>query len=137
MLYNPDRYAVVIGRSWHDSQAEKPLNTWIALDEHIIEECEGDLAFVSNLCESEAEYEVVFRSGLKESSRPGTEDDVFLPKSYVYFEIGQVDVRYRDYVETANTSDEPFIEPKLDPGNAQGGYGFIVGWNPVPFRYNL
>src|SRR5690606_5237671 len=136
-LLNPDHYAVYIGRSWHDSQVENPLNTSISLDEHIIEQCEGDLSYISNKCEAGPSFEAVFRSRLKESSEPGEFDDVFLPRFYVYFEIGQVDVRYRDYVESATASDEPFIEPKLDPGNVEGGYGFIVGWNPVGFTYKL
>ena len=106
------------------------------MDEHIIEQCEGDLIYLSNKCEVEPTFKAVFLSELKQATIPGG-DDIFLPRSYVYFEIGQVDPRYRDYVETANASDEPFIEPKLDPGNAEGGYGFIVGWNPVGFTYKL
>lgn len=133
---NPDHYVNYIGRSWHDSHTDNPLETWIVMDEHIIEECEGDLIFVSNKCET-GPFEAVFSSTLKKRTKPGSTDREFLPKSYVYFEVGQVDARFRDYVESATAPDEPFIEPKLNPGNVDGGYGYIVGWNPVGFTYKL
>jgi len=135
-ILNPDHYAIFIGRSWHDSRAKNPLDTWIAMDEHIIDECEGDLLYVSNKCEAGSGFEVVFLSELKQSTIPGG-DDVFLPKSYIHYEVGQVDPRYKDFINKSNASDEPFIEPTLDPGNVEGGYGFIVGWNTESFTYEL
>lgn len=137
-LQNPDHYATYRAKSWHDSRVVNPLDTWISRDQNTTYECDGDrLYYLSNKCEAGPSFEVKFRSELKKRVKFSDFDKVFLPKSYVYFEVGQVDVRYRDYVETANASDEPFIEPKLDPGNAEGGYGFIVGWNPVGFTYKL
>ena len=137
-LQNPDYYAVYRASSWRDSRVDFPLNTWTSRFQHIIDECDGDnILYVSNKCEAESAFEIVFRSELIGRLNPSESDEVFLPKSYVYFEVGQVDARFRDYVESATASDEPFIEPKLNPGNAEGGYGFIVGWNPVGFTYKL
>src|SRR5690606_10765248 len=38
-LQNPDHYAVYRARSWYDSRAEKPLDTWVSRNEHTIDEC--------------------------------------------------------------------------------------------------
>lgn len=98
--------------------------------------CDADAIFISNKCKTGDSFKGEYYIDLYKSA-PGVWEEEFLPKKYVYFEVGQVDPRFKDYIEKSDSSDEPFIEPSLDSGNVEGGYGFIVGWNPVSFTYRL
>ncbi|MBY5960275.1 hypothetical protein KUV50_19155 [Membranicola marinus] len=98
--------------------------------------CDADATFISNRCKTADSFKGEYYIDLYKST-PGVWEDEFLPKEYIYMEVGQVEPRYKTYIEKNDASDEPFIEPSLDTGNAQGGYGFIVGWNTVSFTYQL
>lgn len=135
-LQNPDHYAIYEVKARYDSRQinEVPVS---AIQENTVgASCEMDSYYISNKCKAGGSFKATYYIELYKSI-PGEWENEFLPKDYIYIEVGQVDPRYRDYIDKSNASDEPFIEPTLDPGNVDGGYGFIVGWNTEAFTYEL
>lgn len=134
---NPDYYAIYHGKAWYDSHTKNALDLSLQSVGSSELECDDDWRYASNKCEAGSSFKKNYFLYPYERIDYPWGDKVFLPKNYIYIEIGQIDPLFKKYIEKSDSSDEPFIEPTLDPGNAEGGYGFIVGWNTMSFTYRL
>lgn len=133
---NPDHYTVYEGKAYYDNHEINEVSMGPIYVDNPGPSCDADAIFISNRCKAGKLFKSEYFIDLYKST-PGVWEEEFLPKEYVYFEVGQIDPRYKNYIEESDASDEPFIEPSLDAGNAEGGYGFILGWNTASFTYRL
>lgn len=136
VFHNPDGYALYYSKAYYDSNSKNFLYLVPSQEGQTGEVCDEFNYIFSNKCIAGSTFrKTFFVYPFKRNLQTGEKE--FLPKNHLYFEVGQIDARYKNYIEKSDASDEPFIEPTLDPGNVVGGYGFIVGWNTVSFTYRL